>query len=329
MVTAVFDFDIFAYRAASAGEKRTIKAYHPITGDEFLTNTRTELYGHWIKKEGGLLAEFNKKNNTDYKADELVITDIQTPEPVQNVLHTTKMMVESVLYYLKTNKFNGYLGKGDSWRVERSTLLRYKGNRQDSLRPLLLNDVRDYIVKKYGAVVVEGLESDDWVTIDAYRDKSKVVVTSDKDARGTDCLVYNPFTQDDVIDCSGFGSLYLNNKGEVKGTGRLWLLMQTASLDVADNYRANCFSDTAWGEKSAYKMLKDCKNDKEAFRALKDIYQLLYPSPKVVKGWRGNDIEIDWKYVVNEVFDMAKMLRWEGDYIVATEVMEKLGVIND
>ena len=29
-LTAVFDMDIFAYRAASAGEKRTIKAYHPI-----------------------------------------------------------------------------------------------------------------------------------------------------------------------------------------------------------------------------------------------------------------------------------------------------------
>ena len=327
MVTAVFDFDIFAYRAASAGEKRTIKAYHPITGDEFSTNTRTELYGHWIKKEGGLLAEFNKKNNTDYKADELVITDIQTPEPVQNVLHTTKMMVESVLYYLKTNKFNGYLGKGDSWRVERSTLLKYKGNRDDTLRPLLLGDVRDYIVKKYGAVVVEGLESDDWVTIDAYRNKSKVVVTSDKDARGTDCLVYNPFSQDDVVDCSGFGSLYLNNKGEVKGTGRLWLLMQTASLDVADNYRANCFSETAWGEKSAYKTLKDCKNDKEAFRALKEIYQILYPTPKVVQGWRGDDIEIDWKYVLNENFDLARMCRWEGDVVVGTEVMRSLNVL--
>ena len=148
---AIFDYDLIAYRAASAGETRTIKAYHPITGDSWSCKTRTELYGHWQKKDKGLLAEYNKLNGTDYKADELVITDIQTPEKIANVLHTTKSMVESVLYALKTNKFNGYLGKGDSWRVERSTLLKYKGNRDDTLRPLLLGEVRDYIVKKYGA----------------------------------------------------------------------------------------------------------------------------------------------------------------------------------
>jgi hypothetical protein len=198
---AIFDYDLIAYRAASAGETRTIKAYHPITGDSWSCKTRTELYGHWQKKDKGLLAEHNKLNGTDYKADELVITDIQTPEKIANVLHTTKSMVESVLYALKTNKFNGYLGKGDSWRVERSTLLKYKGNRDDTLRPLLLGEVRDYIVKKYGAEVVEGLESDDWVTIDAYRDKSKVVVSSDKDSRGTECLVYNPFGGDGIQDC--------------------------------------------------------------------------------------------------------------------------------
>ena len=47
------------------------------------------------------------------------------------------------------------------------------------------------------------------------------------------------------------------------------------------------------------------------------------------KGWGGNEFEIDWKYVFNENWDMARMLRWEGDLVVGTDVMEKLGVIND
>ena len=328
---AIFDYDLIAYRSASAGETRTIKAYHPITGDSWCCKTRTELYGHWQKKDKGLLAEHNKLNGTDYKADELVITDIQTPEKIANVLHTTKSMVESVLYALKTNKFNGYLGKGDSWRVERSTLLKYKGNRDDTLRPLLLGDVRDYIIKKYGANVVEGLESDDWLCIDAYRDKSKVCVTNDKDARGTACLVYNPFDTNEqkIIDCDGFGSLYLNSKGEVKGTGRLWLYQQLCSLDAADNYKANCFSDVAWGEKSAYKALKDCKTDKEAFTAVRDIFMTLYPEPKTVVGWRGDEILIDWKYVVNEMFDMCRMKRTPTEEIVCTDVMKILEVIDE
>lgn len=40
----------------------------------------------------------------------------------------------------------------------------------------------------------------------------KVVVSSDKDSRGTECLVYNPFGGDGIQDCSGFGGLYLNSK---------------------------------------------------------------------------------------------------------------------
>ena len=77
-LTSIFDYDLIAYRVASAGETRTIKAYHPITGDEWSCKTRTDLYGHWQKKDKGLLAEHNKLNGTEYKADELVITDIQT-----------------------------------------------------------------------------------------------------------------------------------------------------------------------------------------------------------------------------------------------------------
>ena len=44
--------------------KRSIKAYHKVTGDEFECKTRTELWGHYLKKDKGLLAEFNKKNGT-------------------------------------------------------------------------------------------------------------------------------------------------------------------------------------------------------------------------------------------------------------------------
>lgn len=331
MTIAVIDFDIIAYRAASAGEKRTIKAYHPVTGDEWDCKTRTELYGHWIKKDKGVLAEHNKINGTNYKADELVIIDQQHPEPTQNVLHTVKAMIESILYKLGTNKMNGYLGKGVSFRVERSTLLKYKGTRADTLRPLLLPDVRDYIARKYPVEVVEGLESDDWVCIDAYRDPNKVVVTADKDARGTECLVYNPFLPVDegILDCRGFGALYLNSKGEVKGYGRQFLYFQLAG-DSSDNYKANCFSDLEWGDKSMYSVLKDCKDDKESMIAIKKAFQLMYPEPKTIIGWRGNEIGIDWKYVVDEMWDMARMLRKPvGDNVICTEVMDKFGLLGD
>lgn len=328
MTTAIIDIDFVKYAASSAGETRTIKAYHPIDGTEWSCKTRTALYGHWLKKSGGLLAEHNKKNGTDYTADELVITDIQTPELIQNVLHTAKSMVESGLYMLKTNKYHAYIGKGESWRVGRSTILEYKGNRKDSLKPLALDEVTEYLIKKFKPEVVTHLESDDRVVMDAYRDKSKVVLGVDKDFLGCDVLFFNPNKPNlGVVDCGGLGRLWLDSKGKVTGKGRLFFYHQILSNDSSDNYAANSASDLEWGEKSSYKILKDCKTDKEALEALKKGYQIIYPEPRIIKGWRGNDIEVDWKYVFNENWDLARMLRYEGDFVVGTSVMEKLKVI--
>ena len=203
MTIAVIDMDYVKYGAASVGEKRTIKAYHPVTGDSWEAANRTELYGHWQKKDKGILAEHNRKNGTDYKADELVIIDIQTPEPIANVLHTAKSMIESALYQLKTNKHICYIGIGESFRVERSTLIRYKGNRTGMLKPLALDEVTQYLTKKFSAIEVSSIEADDAVVIGAYRDKSKTVVAVDKDYLGTDVLLFNPNKPEQgVIDCS-------------------------------------------------------------------------------------------------------------------------------
>jgi hypothetical protein len=85
-------------------------------------------------------------------------------------------------------------------------------------------------------------------------------------------------------------------------------------------------SDTKWGEMSAYKALVDCKNDKELFEAAVAVFKNLYPQEKIVKGWRGNDISINWLYVMQECLDMCHMLRWEGDRLVVTDILDKLGV---
>ena len=327
MTVAVIDIDYVKYASASAGEKRSIKAYHPITGDEWVAKTRTELYGHWSKKDSCILAEHNAKNGTEYKANELVILDIQEPEPIQNVLHTAKSMVESALWHLKTNKHICYIGVGESFRVERSTILKYKGQRSSMLKPLALDEVTAYLTKKFSAIEVSGIEADDAVVMEAYRDKNKTVVGVDKDYLGTDVLLFNPnkFEQG-IIDCSGFGSLWLDKKGEVTGKGRQFLYYQVLSQDDSDNYAANSASDIKWGSKSAYKALKDCKNDRESLEVLVKSYKFLYPEPKKFVGWKGDELNITWDYVFNENFDLARMLRWEGDSVIGTEVIKKLGV---
>ena len=60
----------------------------------------------------------------------------------------------------------------------------------------------------------------------------------------------------------------------------------------------------------------------EAWKAIETIFKKLYPEPKEVVGWRGDSIAIDWQYVLNECFDMARMLRFENDVVVATDVLK-------
>lgn len=324
---AVLDLDGIKYTAASAGEKRTVRVIHKSSNKEIECKTRTEFYGHWKKKDGGILAEINKKSRKEFTPEDFEYIDVQTPEPIENVLHTAKLMTETWIKSVKADSHIGFIGKGDSFRVERSTILKYKGNRTNLIRPVYLDAVSDYLVKKFNVEVINGLEADDACIIEAYRDRNSVVVSYDKDAKGCHVLVYNPNKPEKgIVDCGKFGELYLNDKKEVDGYGRMFFYLQVLSGDSSDNYSANSASDVSWGDKSAYAQLKDAKTDKEAFAALVSGYKHLYPEPKIVEGWRGDQIEIDWKYVLHENWDLARMLRWEGDVVNPFDVMKKLGV---
>ena len=64
-----------------------------------------------------------------------------------------------------------------------------------------------------------------------------------------------------------------------------------------------------------------------AFEALVTGYKTLYPVKKTIKGWRGDDIEIDWLYMLQENFNLAKMLRSEDEKPTnIKEVLTKLKV---
>ena len=326
---AVVDFDFVKYTVASIGENKTIKAIHP-SGVEIDCKTRTELWGHYLKKGGGILAEFNKANNKHLRPEEFEIIDLVTYEPIENILHTANQMVARSIRESGATSFSGYVGKGASFRLGRSTILEYKGNRKDTEKPKFLDEVTDHIIRKYNPDVVEGLEADDWVVIDCNGRKDRVVVGVDKDYRGCNVLYYDVNRPNDgVINCMQLGELFLKSNGDVTGKGRKFFYHQILSGDGSDNYKANSANpDIKWGEKSSYKLLKDCQTDKDCFEAMKKGYQLIYPEPKKIIGWRGDELEIDWKYVFDENFDMARMLRHPtDDVLVGTDILDKFGLL--
>lgn len=338
MTTLLFDYDPILYAAGSVGETRTVKIVHRQSGDEYEFDNRTLFWGHWKAKAGGWLADYNKGADSPRLPEEFDVTDVQVAEPIENCLHTVKQMIKATCETVGTKSYYGYSGRGKVFREDISTILKYKGQREKLMRPLHLDNLKEYLEKCHNCEIVIQIEADDACSIDSYNayhnwmrsksDKDKLVLAlQDKDYYQCAGHLFNTNTQAPICSYDGFGWLNLNEKNDVKGRGRMWLFHQVLSNDVSDNYAANSASDLKWGEKASYKLLKDCKTDKEAFEALVSGYKTLYPAKKKITGWRGNEIEIDWLYVLNENFNLAKMLRSADEKPTDVKaVLTKLGI---
>jgi hypothetical protein len=326
---AVVDLDAFKYAAAYVGEKKSIRA--TLKGDTSVTfeaKSRTAFWGHWKKRAGGILAEHNATRESPYLPDEFDIEDISTPEPIQNVLHTAKVMVDDILKQAGAKTYEMYMGKGDSQRVEWSTLQKYKGNRDNLVKPYHLDAVSDYLERRYSAEIITDREADDMCVIRAYKEPTRFVIGEDKDYWGSPVNYYDiNRTHRGIVNCDKLGHLFLDDKKIVRGEGRIHLYYQIITQDDVDNYKANCFSDIEWGSVSGFKSLVDCKTDKECFQKMVEVFKYLYPEEKVVKGWRGDDIKIDWLYVFQEMFDMAHMQRTLTDPRVNVKAaLDRMGI---
>lgn len=329
----IVDLDFVKYSVASVGEERYIEVVHNESGNKAEFKTRTEFWGHHGKKGGGYLADLNEglEEEDKWTPDDFTIVDKQRrTEDIKNILYSAKTVVDKATSNAGGNIYNAkyFLGKGDSFRVKLSTLLEYKGNRKNLLKPLALDDVSNYLKSKYNPTIVTDLEADDACVIEACKATNRVIVGVDKDYYGCPVNFYNHNRPDEgVIDCRGLGELYLDSKKKVRGKGLLFFLFQVCSGDSSDNYKANCFSDKKWGDKAAYGELLSCKNEAEAWEAAKNIFQLLYPESKEVTGWRGDKFDINWAYVMQEMVDMAYMKQsYEDTGIRIFDKFDELGI---
>lgn len=339
MVIGIIDYDPIIYAAASVGEERYVKVLHKPTGLVKEFSNKTTFFGRGKKRDGGWLGDLNaeraRDNRKPFHVDEFEIEECQrVVEPIKNVLYTTKTMVGKFVEQAGAKSYLGYIGgRTPLKRWEQSTLLEYKGNRKDLMKPILKDEVTEYLIRYHNAILVsDDLEADDWCIIrcleETKRGNKGIVITSDKDVLGNPVLSFNPNRPDEgVRDGNQFGELFLDKKREVRGIGRMFKYFQVAYGDPVDNYKANAQSDVKWGAMSAYNALKDCKSDKEAFEALWGVYNTLYPEPKEITTWRGDKIEIDALHCLQEMWDMAHMLRHVDDKVDVSKVLQKFEII--
>lgn len=138
-------------------------------------------------------------------ATQKTVDGVVVAEPVENALAMTKRALETI--YEELNSWLGqsgervaeltlYLTGKDNFRDKLATIRGYKANRKDKPKPVHYKAIRDYMVRVWGATVVEGYEADDALAMGAHAldyDPERVCIISvDKDLKTVPGLLYSP-----------------------------------------------------------------------------------------------------------------------------------------
>ncbi len=323
-VTLAVDGDEIVFKVAAACETRSVVAVNTVNGSEgvFPNKTAFKDFLHGL----------------DVPAEHYDLEDRQVAEPLKNAMATLKAKIMNLRAQFNTKNVEIYLGGNDNFRDSIPLPVKYKSNRDGTLRPLLLQELRAYLIEHYDAIVVHGQEADDLLcqrAFDGVKTKNKIIaVTQDKDSFSYTGWIYNPEKDKEPSFCADYGSLFINDKNEVKGRGRIWLQHQVLLGDAADGYKPTDLVKIvkgkvkAFGEKASYKLLSGCTKEVDGWKVVHDQYlEWFGKEPFTYKCWQGVEHTIDYIDALQMYFDCARMRRWDGDTVCIRSVLKNIKVI--
>lgn len=103
-------------------------------------------------------------------------------EPVENALHSAKVMIRSIVDSTKASSYRVFLTGNANYREDLATIQKYKGNRTAS-KPTHYGAIREYLETYHNAEVVNGMEADDMLGIIQTKSEphTTVICSIDKD----------------------------------------------------------------------------------------------------------------------------------------------------
>lgn len=175
------DGDIVVFRAGFAAEKT---AY-------YLRSPTGEPLRFQYKKEASAYM-------SEHRVDPAELESCREVEPVENALHTVKLMFYSLMETLQVTRdeITVCLSGPDNFRYHVAKTKPYKGNRDEAHRPTHERAIKDYLMARYNSVVSDGEEADDYIGIQHYKmwvrdPESSVIASLDKDLNMIPGLHYN------------------------------------------------------------------------------------------------------------------------------------------
>ena len=167
--------------------------------------------------------------------------------------------VEDLVYiHLKADSYEAFLTGKNNYRYEIAKTVPYKGNRKDAKKPKHYDALREHMITRLGAVVVNGQEADDEVAIRMTKEPEVyLLVGVDKDLKQIPGWHHNPHkAQTEYIDdFQAYKSFCL----------------QLLTGDRVDNIPGL----EGIGPKKAAKALQDASTKEELLKAAYEKYQEL------------------------------------------------------
>jgi hypothetical protein len=283
-----WDFDGVIYRACANMENRLVRVVNEAEGiNEVLPNVTT-FKGRGKKvSETSWLGLLNIDREVEGKSlltpEDFEITPFQElkmdeDKAIEQVKIQVFMKIKQVKQQFRIPNIKLLLGQGSSFRTDMDQVRRYKGNREETLRPLLLKKMRKWILDELDSELITTRSNGDTVEADdgsniygvsgyqhwrKYGKFNKIELSPDKDSLGAPKLLINPdthvgnynplkgkfkFPQAMLIEATDrcAGDVELVVKGgektttkELKGFGYKYLIYQAIlGKDGADNYSA-------------------------------------------------------------------------------------------
>tara|TARA_R110000787_G_scaffold90783_3_gene191487 strand:- start:10667 stop:12214 length:1548 start_codon:yes stop_codon:yes gene_type:complete len=363
------DADTMIYQAASNTENKYILVEHnteevtvELKGSrEFKGQTKEISEVSWLgvqnakrkvqKLEPWLVSDFTitNKSKLKYETEELAL---------ERAKITIMTKLKNIRLQFGIDKLTMVIGEGDNFRHKLPLCKPYKGNRADTLRPIILKPLREWVVKERGAIEAELLSNGENVEADdtteyygrlgyvAYRRTgifSYIVLASDKDAMGHAKLLINPDThtgeknplrgqfkypQAMLIEatdkCVGGVDLVVgSSKKEIKGFGFKWLIYQAIlGEDGADNYSAlkHLGKKFNYGEVAAYEDLFPLNTPQEVLQKAIDVCAGFLPYGVQYADHIGEGHDVDTLTYMNTYFAVAYMLKSASDTMTFTKL---------
>jgi hypothetical protein len=199
-------------------------------------------------------------------------------------LRAVKKRMNDILEATEAESFQAYLTGGNNFRDKIATIQPYKGERDRDSRPEHFDNIREYLVNYWDAVVVDGMEADDALSI---------AIWEDFRANGNDDWASFKYAAKSII-CSRDKDLnnvagwhYSWAVGKSKEKPVHWISKEEADYhfykqlltgDKIDNIKglSGTKAEPGIGPKAAEKILKDCSDVYSYYSTVRDQYILKY-----------------------------------------------------